>query len=691
MPLSPDLLKTIGSQHEQANANLRKVIGGGGKRQGNFFVILGKDTAALALTLSHKDPTANQVKAKGKKLRTTIKKVETTRFAQGTVTMEDGNWLTFTVLAGNARPTLIKQSFRDSKLWRELGFPKPDLLKRARVQGRVETSDGSVEEEVAASPEATAFDAEEIAEAGAYHFGELPDFGALFESAEEIEAANADVVAMLMRLEDDESPIRRTHDAIELRLMQGDDLSETVLELLPGTEDGISSSDLADLQQRVDALLDSGPQSNDVTELEHWLSVFESTGAELAQLPDPTDDDTSAAALSQHFVRRLHGRAINECYRMFEVLDDTVRGVDLAGATTTRTGYRWYKALDTASADLFTKDPDRLWDPVTIAEAEKDVLTFDENAPKKLDEWEAPAADAGRTRCPFLNLSANHGWIPRSGWATYAQIRKAIIARAGVDAAVADLLTGAAFKQVGVKGPDGTDMINIADLRYSIIFHPGGLAHDDDRTSAKTELVEEMIEVSADGEHLTEEDVKAAMRVRHDESGEVKLANMPLAFGETFLLFNLLAKEVDGFDEPVVHADDLREFLIHNRFPEGIKDKAIDPNDDDEGLVDAVLGIVGVAVDTYLPGLSNSVKDRVKRIRAERTVRDAIKVSAEGMTTIEIEALLSVSDYIQDLSDDEQAPAMEGVFAHLSEVGVLLRDPDEARWYPGDKLFPAES
>ncbi|CAN0458892.1 unnamed protein product, partial [Ectocarpus fasciculatus] len=176
----------------------------------------------------------------------------------------------------------------------------------------------------------------------------------------------------------------------------------------------------------------------------------------------------------------------------------------------------------------------------TVAEAEKEVLAFDEDAPKGLDDWQAPDGAEGRTRCPFLNLSANHGWIPRSGWATYAQVRKAIVARAGVDAAVADLLTSAAFKQVGVRGPDGTEMMNLSDLRYSTIFHPGGLAHEDDRILAKADLVEEMIEVSADGEHLTEEDVRVAMRVRHDESSEVGLANMPAAFGETFLIFNLL-------------------------------------------------------------------------------------------------------------------------------------------------------
>ncbi|MFT4976312.1 MAG: hypothetical protein ACI8S6_002208, partial [Myxococcota bacterium] len=543
MSLSDDQKRTVRPYHQASSGSLRKVVGSGGQRQGNFFLVIGDTTAGLVITQSHKDPTAQQAKSKGRKLRALYRKVEVAKFAQGTVGLDEKKRLVFTMLAGNARPALIKLRFKDTSLWRDLGFDKPDLLKRARVEMRKEDAEGQlVEEEAETDSDETALSSDEIEAAAAFRFGDLPDLRTLLMSARDIASANEAVVAALSEL-DAEDEAEQTFDEIELMMLERGSDTEGLTAALAVAYPDLSFSDeqldlLAEITETVCADL---PETLDLKTLQHWLAEFEIASGDLllqaeawtkAVEADPESSEGVAALLSLHFVQRRQARAIQQGLRTFEALPPEIRDEQISAGGLQQSGAQWRVQLVEADADAFARDADRLWDPKQIADAEQEILDFPEEAPMTLDDWEEPTSEQGRTRCPFLNLSANHGWIPRSGWVSYSQMRRALVERGALTATVAELLTSDVFKKCGVTGPDGTEMLNLADLRHAGIFHPGGLAHEDDRIGADEDIVEMFAEISEDGEYLTEEDVRVAMKARHEESGALTLSNMPFAFGE---------------------------------------------------------------------------------------------------------------------------------------------------------------
>jgi hypothetical protein len=114
--------------------NLKRLIAGGGKLQGNFYYITSKDAqeAALIVTLSAKDKKGSKAAGEGKKLRGELKG---SKVARGTITVE-GKKLTFNKQQGNAGPGLMKKGFRDV-LSKEKGLA---FIKKASI------SDSSGEE-----------------------------------------------------------------------------------------------------------------------------------------------------------------------------------------------------------------------------------------------------------------------------------------------------------------------------------------------------------------------------------------------------------------------------------------------------------------------------------------------------------------------------------------------------------------
>ncbi|MFT5681617.1 MAG: hypothetical protein ACI8RZ_002523 [Myxococcota bacterium] len=710
MPLNEDQKKKVRPTHADASGALRKIIASRGDRQGNFYMVSGNTAMGLVITLSHKDRKGGQAKSQGRGLRTLLKKVEATKFAQGVVALDAKNKLVFTVLAGNASPSLIKKVFKKTDAWKDLGFERPDQLKRARVELKQVAPDGT-ETVKAAEPDddETAFSDEEIQTAGRMQFGDLPDFEALWLGASKIETANRAVLEAMSEL-DDEDEDEKVFDALERTLLEDGVSPRKLAGLLKGTWPDLefSREQATALAVRAKAACESGPEELDLAALRHWLAQFHTADVEKETLSaawdkrsetiaslkadddyTPSTDD-QAQVLTLHFVRRRRSRAILEGLKVADALGRSIFPNSIEAAGVTRTGREWKQILMTADAETFVDDPDRMWDPKSLADAEKEVLSFPEDAPLTGDDWQEAGDGEFRTRCPFVNLSANHGWIPRSGWVTYTQLRRVLVDRGALTGDVADVLAKVLFDKAKVTGPDGTEMVSLADFRHIGAFHPGGLGHkDEDAAASDEELVELFAEISEDGEYLTEEDVRVSMKARHEES-DLTLGNLPFAFGEAFFVFNLLAKEVDGYDEPVIHVDDLRTFLGKNQYPVSLKEKTTEEKSD---LVETVLSIVDVAVDTYLPVFSSRVNDRVERVLAERSVRAFMKgrVEEEAATTAdEISTVLASTKYYKALDDsEERAEGLRLITSHLARVGVLK--PVTGGWMSGDKLHPVDS
>lgn len=193
--------------------------------------------------------------------------------------------------------------------------------------------------------------------------------------------------------------------------------------------------------------------------------------------------------------------------------------------------------------------------------------------------WQPAQPGEQRSPCPALNSLANGGDIPRSGIATRAQLVSAMVNRLGVSTALADKLAKAALEQFGKPGEGSEPVLHLQDLcQHGKLEHDASLtrqdAHAGDNAKVDPALIEQLLSLSKNGQTLTLDDLATAHQVRMQQSAQGG-HQVPSKAGfvgtvEASLLYNVLSRGPQG-----ISLADAREFLLHERVPEGLSGRGI--------------------------------------------------------------------------------------------------------------------
>jgi hypothetical protein len=201
-----------------------------------------------------------------------------------------------------------------------------------------------------------------------------------------------------------------------------------------------------------------------------------------------------------------------------------------------------------------------------------------ENSTTSSTEWRRPVPGEHRSPCPGLNALANGGHTPRSGEATVTQLVDAMEQRFGLARSIGAVLAKAAMKRLGKAGPDGVQVLNLADLvMHGFIEHDASLTRRDARAGDAGEFVQslfdQLVSLSKDKKTLTLEDLAVAHQLRVAQSvksgSTLPLKASVLGTLEATLLYLVLAR--DG----VVAISDLVEFLQNERIPAHLSPRKI--------------------------------------------------------------------------------------------------------------------
>jgi hypothetical protein len=193
--------------------------------------------------------------------------------------------------------------------------------------------------------------------------------------------------------------------------------------------------------------------------------------------------------------------------------------------------------------------------------------------------WQVPRPDQQRGPCPAINALANHGYIPRDGRVTAADLTAALTKRLGLSRSLAVFLVKSAFARLAKPDKSGETIMDIHDLAlHSFIEHDASLTRVDagegDQAAINQALVDQLLRMSASGTSLTLEDLAAARRLRVSQASADKLVGIKgrvLGVIEAALAFEVLARH-NGSGIPL---DDAREFFQRERLPEGLPVRAV--------------------------------------------------------------------------------------------------------------------
>lgn len=193
--------------------------------------------------------------------------------------------------------------------------------------------------------------------------------------------------------------------------------------------------------------------------------------------------------------------------------------------------------------------------------------------------WQPAQPGEQRSPCPALNSLANGGHIPRSGIATRAQLVSAMVNRLGVSTALADKLAVAAMEKFGKPGEGSEQVLHLQDLyEHGKLEHDASLTRQDthvgDNAKVDPALVEQLLSLSKNGQTLTLDDLATAHQIRMQQSAQGG-HQVPSKAGfvgtvEASLLYNVLSRGQNG-----ISLADAREFLLHERIPEGLTGRDI--------------------------------------------------------------------------------------------------------------------